>query len=70
MASANDALIIVTGKGSAMIGDRKENTLHLRLDLVMSKLMTKTNRLAASIKYTLIKDAFISVIIVYRSKPR
>jgi hypothetical protein len=69
MASANDALIIVTDKGSAMIGDRKK-TLHLRLDLVMSKLMTKTNRLAASIKYTLIKGAFISVVIPYRSKPR
>lgn len=68
MLSANDAVITVTVQGSEMISDRKENTLHLNLDLIVSKLINETNRLASSIKYTLIKSALTSVVIAFRSK--
>jgi hypothetical protein len=49
MSCANDAVITVTDPGSEMISDRKKNTPHPKHDIVVSKFMTETNRLAPSI---------------------
>jgi hypothetical protein len=70
MSSANDAVITVTAQGSEMVSGRKENTPHFKHDLVVSKFMTDTNPLASSIKYTLVKGAFISIATSFRSKLR
>jgi hypothetical protein len=70
MSCADDAVIIVTDLGSEMISDRKENTLQLKHDIVVSKFMTETYRLAPSIKYKLVKGALISIAISFRSKLR